>query len=166
MDVAERNCVLENQGTVFSTANVNIIPGQSYRPMNLKDSGYSYQDYPHRAYGEELGRAIGNGGIPITEIEQHLLGDSELVNTDEAALLARVHSLDSFLELDVGNPTDITNKNNINTSQMISDNENLGYYLGESVEVHPYDNVNMPFDPSTNPSFSADLLPILECHWP
>ncbi|XP_074378513.1 uncharacterized protein LOC141720053 isoform X2 [Apium graveolens] len=165
-DVAERNCVLENQGTAFSTASVNIIPGQSYHAMYLQDSGYTYQNYPYRAYGEELGMVIGNGGIPMTEIEQHLLGDSELVGTNEAALSARVRSLDSFLELDEGNPTDITNRNNINTSQMISENENFGYCLGASVQVHPYDNVNMSFSPSANPSFSADFLPVFECHWP
>lgn len=163
MDVAERNCMLENQETVFSTSSVKTIPGQSTCPMDLQDSGYTYQDYHQRACGEELVMAIGNSGIQITDIEQHLLSESEIDGTDEAALLARVRSLDSFLELDARNLTGITNQNSIIASQMISENGHFGYCSGASVQVHPYDDVNMPFNPSSNPSFSADLLPVYEC---
>lgn len=179
MDVAERNCMFENQGTVCFTPRVNNIPGQSSRHMDLQDSRYTYEDYHQRAYNaEELGTAIGNDGIQITEIVQHLLGESEVVGTDEAALLARVRSLNSFLELDRGNHTNNTNRNNIIASQIISENAYRGYCSGSSLEVHPCDDVNMPrFNPSTNSSFSADLLPALHeceslsplsqcmCHW-
>lgn len=153
VDVAERNSLLKNQGTVYST------PGQSSNTMDLQYSGYTYQDYQHRAYGEDLGMAFGIGGIQITEIEQHLLGDSEVVGTDDAALLARVSSLHSFLDLDEGN---LTKESSIVASPMISENGYFGYRSGASVELQSY-NGTIPLYPSTGPSASVDLLPVHDC---
>ncbi|XP_017226114.1 uncharacterized protein LOC108202228 isoform X2 [Daucus carota subsp. sativus] len=150
---SERNSLLKNQGTVYST------PGQSSNTMDLQYSGYTYQDCQHRAYREDLGMAFGIGGIQITEIEQHLLGDSEVVGTDDAALLARVSSLHSFFDLDEGN---LTKESSIVASPMIIEDGYFGYRSGASVDLQSY-NGTIPLYPSTGPSASVDLLPVHDC---